>query len=169
MLVAHQFPHKLHPVGQPMPGHDIRLIDEDGRDVAKGVAGEVVGRSEMMMAGYHNQPEKTARASGATAMDDASFERAISDIEAEVLRHPSVAETAVVGGASRDWGETPVAFVSLRLGEKINAAQLMDWVNARLGKTQRLRDLRIVDGLPRSSIGKVLKRQLRERFMREGR
>ena len=62
MLAAHQFPHKLHTVGQPMPGNDIRLIDEDGREVENGKVGEVVGRSDMMMTEYHNLPEKTREA-----------------------------------------------------------------------------------------------------------
>ena len=60
-LVAHEFPHKLHTVGQPMSGHDIRLIDEMGHEVARGKVGEVVGRSEAMMTGYHNLPETDAR------------------------------------------------------------------------------------------------------------
>ena len=59
MLAAHLFPDKLHTVGQPLPGHDIRLIDERGREVETGKVGEVVGRSEAMMTGYHNLPDKT--------------------------------------------------------------------------------------------------------------
>ena len=62
MLAAHLFPDKLHTVGQPMSGHDIRLIDETGHEVASGKVGEVVGRSEAMMTGYHNLPETTREA-----------------------------------------------------------------------------------------------------------
>ncbi|MGH6910187.1 MAG: class I adenylate-forming enzyme family protein, partial [Phenylobacterium sp.] len=61
-LAAHEFPDKLHTVGRPLPGHDIRLIDEDGKEVAQGEIGEVVGRSGAMMVGYHNQPGKTSEA-----------------------------------------------------------------------------------------------------------
>jgi acyl-CoA synthetase (AMP-forming)/AMP-acid ligase II len=147
----------------------------------------------MMMAGYHNQPEKTRdaewrdndgrrfiRTGDIGRFDDEGFLILLdrskdviisggfniypSDIEAEVVRHGAVAEAAVVGVASDLWGETPVAFVCLRPGERIDGAALMDWVNARLGKTQRLHDLRFVESLPRSSIGKVLKRELRERY-----
>jgi len=191
LLAAHQFPHKLHTVGQPMPGHDIRLIDAAGREVARDEAGEVVGRSEMMMAGYHNLPEKTREAEWRDAegrrfirtgdigrFDEDGFLILIdrmkdviisggfniypSDIEAELVRHEAVVEAAVVGVASERWGETPIAFVALRQGAMIEAAALMDWVNARLGKTQRLSDLLVVDSLPRSAIGKVLKRELRD-------
>jgi len=87
-----------------------------------------------------------------------------SDLEAETVRHPAVAEAAVVGVASDRWGETPVAFVTLRPGVGASAQEIRDWVNGRLGRTQRLADLQIVGELPRSAIGKVLKRELREAY-----
>jgi len=62
ILEAHAFPHKLHTVGKPAEGHDIRLVDEDGREVPPGAIGEVVGRSVSMMTGYQNQPAKTREA-----------------------------------------------------------------------------------------------------------
>ncbi len=193
MLAAHLFPDKLHTVGQPMIGHDIRLIDELGHEVETGKVGEVVGRSEMMMTGYHNLPEKTREAEwrdsegrryirtgdigcfdedGFLILLDRSKDVVISggfniypsDIEAELVRHEAVLEAAVVGVASERWGETPVAFVVLRDGAAGDGPALMDWVNARLGKTQRLTALTIVDSLPRSPIGKVLKRELRDRY-----
>ena len=78
--------------------------------------------------------------------------------------HPSVEEVAVVGVASVQWGETPVAFVVMRKGTTDSAPSLKDWFNQRAGKTQRLADVRLVDELPRSAIGKVLKRQLRDQY-----
>ncbi len=190
MLLAHQFPLKLHTVGQPMPGHDVRIIDEAGREVERGSVGEVVGRSAAMMIEYHNQPERTREAEWRDAegrryirtgdigcFDEDGFLTLLdrrkdviisggfnihpSDIEAELLRHEAVGEAAVVGVASERWGETPVAFVVLRPGASVDGPALMDWVNARLGKTQRLSRLTIVESLPRSAIGKVLKRELR--------
>ena len=62
VLVANQFPDKLHTVGVPVPGHDIRLIDDEGREVARGETGEVVGRSPAMMSGYHGRKQATAEA-----------------------------------------------------------------------------------------------------------
>jgi long-chain acyl-CoA synthetase len=70
-----------------------------------------------------------------------------------------------VGVPSAQWGETPVAFVVLRVGHAESAPALRDWANARLGKMQRLADLQFADELPRSAIGKVLKRELRERYV----
>ena len=85
-----------------------------------------------------------------------------SDIEAELAAHPDVRESAVVGVASRRWGETPAAFVVLRPGAACTADSLLAWVNGRLGKMQRVATLDLVEALPRSEIGKVLKRELRE-------
>jgi long-chain acyl-CoA synthetase len=192
-LAAHEFPQKLNTVGQPMTGHDIRLIDEMGHEVERGRVGEVVGRSEAMMTAYHDLPEKTREAEwrdaegrrfirtgdigrfdedGFLILIDRSKDVIISggfniypsDIEAELARHEAVAEAAVVGAASERWGETPVAFVALRQGAAIDGPTLMDWVNARLGKTQRVAKVTIVDSLPRSAIGKVLKRELRDLY-----
>ncbi len=192
-LLAHEFPDKLHTVGKPLPGHDIRLIDEDGKEVAQGEIGEVVGRSGAMMVGYHNQPGKTSEAEWyspdglrfirtgdvgrfdedgfLTLMDrkkdmiiSGGFNVYPSDLEAEIVKHEGVLEAAVVGVPSDKWGETPVAFVALKPGRSITAEALKTWVNDKLGKTQRLADLQLVDHLPRSHIGKVLKRDLRDAY-----
>ncbi|MDE2277790.1 MAG: acyl--CoA ligase [Burkholderiales bacterium] len=197
ILHAHLHPTKLHTVGQPAEGHEIRLIDEAGREVprtpggASAGSGEVVGRSPAMMTGYHKQPEQTAAAEWHDAegrrfirtgdvgrFDDEGFlilhdrrkDMIISggfniypsDLEAVLRRHPGVAEAAVVGVPSAEWGETPVAFVVPAAGHADTAQALRDWVNAQVGKTQRLSALRLVAELPRSPIGKVLKRELRQ-------
>jgi long-chain acyl-CoA synthetase len=193
ILNAHEHPDKLHTVGQPAPGHDIRLIDEDGVQVAKGGTGEVVGHSPGMMTGYHGQPEKTREAEwfdpsgkrfirtgdvgrfdedGFLVLMDRRKDMIISggfnvypsDLEALLRQHPAVADAAVVGVPSVQWGETPVAFVVYRPGAATPEAELMAWHNDRSGKTQRLSALRRVAELPRSAIGKVLKRALREQF-----
>ena len=192
-LLAHEYPDKLHTVGKPLPGHDIRLIGEDGVEVPQGEIGEVVGRSGAMMVGYHNQPGKTSEAEWyspeglryirtgdvgrfdedgfLTLMDrkkdmiiSGGFNIYPSDLEAEIVTHPAVLEAAVVGVPSDKWGETPVAFVALKPGQDVEAEALRGWVNDKLGKTQRLADLLMVDHLPRSHIGKVLKRDLRDGY-----
>ena len=72
-----------------------------------------------------------------------------SDLEAELRRHPDVADAAVIGVPSEQWGETPVALVVLRPEASPAAADVMAWYNARAGKTQRLSALRFMDELPR--------------------
>jgi acyl-CoA synthetase (AMP-forming)/AMP-acid ligase II len=194
VLVANAFPNKLHTVGQPAPGADLRLIDEHGREVAQGEIGEVVGRSRAMMAGYHGRADATRAAQwfdeqgncfirhgdlgrfdadGFLTLLGRSKDMIISggfniyppDIEAVLLEHPGVADCAVIGVASEKWGETPYAFYVPK-GEGGPPNELVAWVNARVGKTQRLSGAEAIAELPRSPIGKVLKRELRERHRR---
>ena len=83
----------------------------------------------------------------------------------ELRAHPDVAGVAVVGVPSEQWGETPVAYVVRAADASSDAPTLKAWYNARAGKTQRLADLRFIDELPRSAIGKVLKRELRDLYL----
>lgn len=194
ILEAHAHPAKLHTVGKPSEGHDIRVIDEAGRTLPVGEAGEVVGHSPGMMTGYHNRPEQTRavewfdetgkrfiRTGDVGRFDEDGFLTLVdrkkdmiisggfnlypSDLEAVLREHPAVAEASVIGVPSEQWGETPVAYVVLREGQPLAADALREWVNQRVGKTQRLSDLRLVDELPRSAIGKVLKRELRDLYV----
>ena len=153
--------------------------------------GNLVGRSLTMMSGYKNRPDKTAEAQwtdpatgeGWMRMGDVGrvdtegfvelvgrakdmiisggFNIYPSDIEAVLLTLPQVVEAAVVGVASEAWGETPVAFV---VAPGADAEALRAAANAKVGKTQRLAAVVLVDELPRSHIGKVLKRELRDSF-----
>lgn len=194
ILEAHRHPQKLHTVGLPAEGHDIRLIDEDGVEVPPGEAGEVVGHSPAMMSGYHRQPEKTREAEwfdpdgkrfirtgdigrfdadGFLTLLDRKKDMVISggfniypsDLESELRQHPTVADVAVVGVPSTEWGETPVAFVVPRANDATEPETLRQWLNSRVGKTQRLAAVVYLDELPRSAIGKILKRELRERWL----
>jgi acyl-CoA synthetase (AMP-forming)/AMP-acid ligase II len=196
-LLAHEHPDKLHTVGQPMPEHEIRLIGDDGKPVAVGEIGEIVGHSPVIMKGYLNQPAKTAEtfwhdeagkrfvrtgdvgrfdADGFLTLMDRKKDMIISggfniypsDLEAVLARHDDVVEAAVVAMPSDEWGETPVAFVVLKPDALADASALKAWTNSRVGKTQRLADVVLVDTLPRSAIGKVLKRELRDRRLAGG-
>jgi len=87
-----------------------------------------------------------------------------SDMEAVITQHEQVAEAAVVGVPSDRWGETPIALVVVKPGSTVTAPELKAWVNERVGKTQRMAALEFLPSLPRSAIGKVLKRELRDQF-----
>ncbi|MDF3835556.1 class I adenylate-forming enzyme family protein [Cupriavidus basilensis] len=198
-LRVHEHPGKQHTVGRPSPDSDMRLLDDDGRelppDAPRGTPGEIVGHSPAMMSGYHNHPAKTAEAewfdasgkrfirTGDVGYFDADgflilmdrkkdmvisggFNIYPSDIEAVLMAHPDIADAAVVGVPSERWGETPVAFVVPRPGAAADAAALLAWANGQLEKMQRLAALELSQELPRNAIGKVLKRDLRERFGR---
>lgn len=191
LLEAHKYPDKLHTVGQPALGHIAKIIDEDGNELPQGEIGEVVGRSAAMMTGYNNRPDATKAMYWHDAdgnlyykhgdigrLDEDGFLQLMdrakdmiisggfniypSDIEALLAADPRVIEAAVVGMPSEEWGETPVAFVVLHNPDEAEA--LKADINAKLGKTQRLSAIRTVEELPRSPIGKVLKRELRDQY-----
>jgi acyl-CoA synthetase (AMP-forming)/AMP-acid ligase II len=192
LLAAHEFPDKLHTVGRPAPGSELKVLDDEDREVPPGTPGHLVGRSYTMMSGYRNRPDKTAEAQwtdpatgevwmrmGDIGRVDAEgfvelvgrakdmiisggFNIYPGDLEAELEREDDVIEAAVVGMPSRQWGETPVGFVVLREGAR-DCGAVMAAVNARLGKTQRLSALHPIEEMPRSHIGKLLKSELRER------
>ena len=194
VLVAHQFPDKLHTVGRPAEGHDIRILDDAGRELPAGEIGEIVGHSPFaMMLGYHGRAAETAAiewrdaagvrfirtgdlgrfdADGFLSIVGRKKDVIISggfniypvDLEAALAAHAAVAEAAVVGVPSVRWGETPVGFVVLADGAQADAETLRAFANARLGSTQRLADVAVVSALPRSPIGKVLKRELRDGY-----
>jgi acyl-CoA synthetase (AMP-forming)/AMP-acid ligase II len=151
-----------------------------------------------MMTGYHGRPEQTAQAewfdasgkrfirTGDVGRFDADgfltlldrrkdmiisggFNIYPSDLEAVLRMHEAVADVAVVGVPSSQWGETPIAFVVRREARPgVDEAALMQWINERVGKTQRLARLQFIDELPRSAIGKVLKRELRDAHVASG-
>lgn len=191
VLIAHVYPDKLHTVGQPAPGHDIRVIDEEGHELPRGEIGELVGRSDLVMSGYHNRKEQTDAATwispeglafirtgdvgrfdaeGFVELMDRKKDMIISggfniypsDLEAVLRQHPDVADVAVVGVPSAEWGETPVAFIVSRGAD---AETLRAFANERVGKTQRISAVRLIDELPRSHIGKILKRELRDAYV----
>lgn len=183
----------LDTVGKPLLDSDIRIIDNEDRELPRGAAGEIVGRSATMMTGYYRQPELSAnqqwrdsqgrvylRTGDIGRFDEegylclldrkkdiiisGGFNIYATDLEAVLRQHADVAEAAVVGVRSREWGETPVGFVVRRERALSSADEIRGWANERLGKIQRLAAVLIRDALPRGSLGKVLKRQLREEY-----
>lgn len=183
------FPEKWDTVGQPSPGVDMRVIDEAGSELPHGSYGEIVGQSGAMMPGYHNNPDKTRDATWVSPdgghfirtgdmgrFDDEGFLHLLdrkkdmiisggfniyaADLEAVLRQHPEVADVAVIAVPSPDWGETPLGLVVTRSAD-CDTEAIRDWANAQLGKTQRLSAVERRNDLPRSEIGKILKRELR--------
>lgn len=180
-------------VGLPIFGSELRLLGDDGTEVSAGEPGEIVGYCSYMMSGYHNRDDATAECTWLDAkgrawirtgdigrLDQDGFLYIVGrkkdlilsggqnvypeDIEQCILAHAGVAEVAVIGVESRKWGETPLALVVPESGTDIALGELLEWANARLGKQQRIAGVQLLDELPRNANGKVLKRELRERF-----
>ncbi|MGD9966084.1 MAG: class I adenylate-forming enzyme family protein [Hyphomonadaceae bacterium] len=182
-------------VGKPLPGEDIAILSDDGRILPAGQSGEVIALSRIMMSGYWANPEATAEAmwtdaagrtwlrsgdigrldgEGYLYITDRKKDMIISggqniypaDIEAVLMRHASVLDCAVFGVPSDKWGETPLALVVLRGGAKDAAGDVRAWLNAQLGKQQRVHEVEIRPSLPRNANGKLLKRELRAPYWR---
>lgn len=184
---------KLGSVGTPLPTTVLRILDEAGNVLPVGSEGEIAGHTPTLMSGYHGREDATEGAhwrdeegrlfvrtgdvgrldqDGYLWLCDRKKDMIISggfnvypaDIERELQAHPAVREVAVVGAPSTRWGETPVAFLTLRDGHTADAVQIQAWVNARVGSVQRVAAVQIVEDLPRGSLGKILKRELRSRL-----
>jgi acyl-CoA synthetase (AMP-forming)/AMP-acid ligase II len=191
MLQAHNFPDKLNTVGQPVTGHELIVLDDDDNRLPPGFKGILTGRSPTMMSGYKNQPEKTRemewrdeegniwlKTGDIGIVDEEGFVSIVGrakdmiisggfniypkDLEELLEEQPEVAEAAVVGMPSEAWGETPVGFVRLAGNAPASPDEILQRVNAQLGKTQRISVLYEIDEMPRSHIGKLLKTELRE-------
>lgn len=184
---------KLGSVGQPSAGCTLKILDEAGNELGNGEIGEIVGRSGSMSNGYLNREDANLemhwydsegslfyRSGDAGYLDEdgwlflsdrhkdmiisGGFNIYATDLELVLLEHEDVHEVAVVALPSQDWGETPLAIIVKEPGSSMDEETLRTWANAKLGKLQRISQLVYVDDLPKSSIGKILKKELRERF-----
>ncbi|MDQ6664606.1 MAG: long-chain-fatty-acid--CoA ligase [Acidobacteriota bacterium] len=182
---------RLAMAGWAIPGIEIRVVDAEMRDVPRNMesVGEVVILGDHVMDGYFKEPEATAAVmsggwfhTGDMAVwDEDSYIHIvdrkkdiiisggenISSIEVEkaIFAHPSVLECAVVAAPDEKWGEIPVAFVVLKSGESLNPEDLGAFLAARIAKFKMPRGIEFVTGpLPKTGTGKILKRELRERF-----
>jgi malonyl-CoA/methylmalonyl-CoA synthetase len=168
-------------VGQPLPGVDVRLVDEDGRDVAEGTPGELEVRGPAVCLEYWQRPDDTRDAfrdgwfrtgdvavwengsfrllgrSNVDIIKTGGFKVSALEIE-EILRtHPAIAECAVVGVHDEDWGERVSAAVELRTGASLSLDELQQWAKVQLAPYKVPRALQAVPALPRNAMGKVVK------------
>ena len=184
---------KTDSVGNPCPGQDLAIIGDDDEILPAGEAGEIVGSCRFMMVGYHNNDEaneeatwmhpsgqRWLRTGDIGKLDDDGFLYLVdrkkdmiisggqniypADIEAALAEHEAVSEVAVIGVPHKKWGETPLAVVVLADGAVVEAEALTGWVNARVGKQQRVVGTVFVAELPRNPNGKILKRELRTAY-----
>jgi acyl-CoA synthetase (AMP-forming)/AMP-acid ligase II len=184
-------------VGPPLAGSDIRIIDDEGKELPWGEPGEIVGMSNGMMKGYLNRPDATEEASWFNEhgevyirtgdigrFDDEGFLYILdrkkdmivtgganvfaSDIEEALLGHPDVYEAAVIAVPHPKWIETPHALIRPVPGSDPDPEEIKTWVNERVGKVQRVNAVEIYgEEFPRNALGKLLKRQLREPYWQD--
>jgi long-chain acyl-CoA synthetase len=171
-------------IGRPVPGVELRIVNDAGRPQPAGETGELWIRSPAVMEGYLEAQEETRAvlADGwfrtgdlATISSDGfvaiagrkkelilrgGYSVVPAEVEAVLLTHPAVAEAAVVGEPHPDLGEEVVAFVTLRAGAPVDPAALIAHCRERLAGYKYPRRVTVLDALPKSATGKVLKTQL---------
>jgi long-chain acyl-CoA synthetase len=179
-------------IGHPLPGTRVRLLDKEDptRDAPPGEAGELAVLGPQVMLGYWNRPEAAASAfaeiggerwlrTGDIAEIDAEgylcivdrskdmiavggFKVFPSQVEAVLLQHPTVKEALVIGVADPYRGEMPRAFVTLQDGATADGEVLKTWLNERLGKHERVDEVVVRTTLPKTMVGKLDRKALRE-------
>ncbi|HLF97382.1 MAG TPA: long-chain fatty acid--CoA ligase [Methylococcaceae bacterium] len=174
-------------VGLPVAGVEMRILDDEGRELPDGEVGEIAVRGPNVMKGYWKQPEETAQVfrgewflTGDLGVRDEDGYFSILDrkkdlvivngmnvypriVEEVIQRHPAVREVAVVGEADDLHGEIPVAWVSLLDGEAVTAAEIRAFCRERLGRHEVPRQVYFLPELPKNATGKILKRELNKR------
>ena len=178
-------------IGHPLPGTDLRLVDKEDphRDAPDGEPGELVVKGPQVMLGYWNRPDAAAsifveiegerwlRTGDIAEIDDDGYVQIVdrskdmiavggfkvfpSQVEAVLLEHPAVKECLVIGVADAYHGEMPRAFVSLQPDAQITGPALAEWLNARVGKHERVDSVVVRDELPKTMIGKLDRKALR--------
>ncbi len=188
---------KVGSVGLPVFGGDICIINEKGKQLARGKTGEICGWSPGLMKGYYRDEKRTEdiiwkgpngrtylRSGDIGRMDEDGYlyisgrvkdmiksggiNVFAADIEEVFMRHPDVMEATAIGIPHDKWGETPLLFAIMRESAKASEAELAEWGNARLGKFQRVARVEYRQEFPRVTHDKVNKRALRDPYW-EGR
>lgn len=182
---------RLGSCGTPRTGVEVRIVDDAGVDRPTGELGEIVTRSDCVMAGYWNNAKASASAlrdgwlwtgdigsldeRGYLSLRDRSKDMIISggtniyprEIEEVLLVHPAVVECSVIGRPHAEWGEEVVAFVVARDGQAPAIDELDAICLTRIARFKRPRHYRFVDALPKNNYGKVLKTELRKMLAKE--
>ena len=179
---------RLASAGRPTIGIEIRIVDEAGNDVPSGATGEIWLRGRGTISGYHANPEGTAsefcdgfwKSGDLGFIDEAGYvfivdrkkDMIISggfnvyavEVEASLNAHPAVLMSAVVGVPHDKWGEAVHAEVVLRAGAEVAAEALIEHVKDGLGRFKAPKTIAMVEALPVSAVGKVLRRRVREKY-----
>jgi long-chain acyl-CoA synthetase len=178
-------PRKVGSVGKPLPGIQLRVVDEAGREVPVGEVGEIIARGANIMLGYLNRPDATAEVvkngwlyTGDLGRRDADGYFYIVDrkkdliivgglnvypreVEEIIMAHPAVADAAVIGVPDPTRGEAPKAYVVLKSGLSCSRRDLLRFLRERLAPFKIPRELEFCPALPRTISGKVLRHQLK--------
>lgn len=183
---------RMSSVGVPILGSDLMILDNDDRECPSNISGEILMATRFVMPGYLNRDDATQeslyidnsgrhwlRTGDIGYLDDEGYLYIVDrkkdmilsggqniypqDIEAVIAGHKDVMDVAVIGVKSERWGETPLAVIAPKNGQA-EADEIKTWTNKKVGKQQRIAGIEFVASIPRNPNGKILKRELRERF-----
>ena len=173
-------------VGVPAPNTIVRIVGDDGQDLPIGEVGEIVAEGPQVIAGYWGKPEETAAnlPGGSLRSGDVGFMNPAGwvfivdrkkdminasgykvwprEVEDVLYEHPAVREAAVVGVADEYSGETVKAFVSFKPGQTATESELIAHCKERMAAYKYPRSIEVVDELPKTVTGKILRRELRQ-------
>jgi acyl-CoA synthetase (AMP-forming)/AMP-acid ligase II len=179
---------RMRSCGRPLPGHEIRILGADGEAKGPGEVGEILIKGPLVMKGYWNLPEATAKAikdgwfySGDAGYTDEDGYLYIYDrvkdmivsgaeniypaeVESALFGHPAIADVAVIGVPDPKWGEAVKAVVVLKAGASATAAEIIAFAKERIAGYKCPKTVDFVEALPRNPSGKLLKRELREPY-----
>jgi acyl-CoA synthetase (AMP-forming)/AMP-acid ligase II len=179
---------RLASVGREYPAVEIRIVDDDDHFLDSGELGEVVTRSDLVMRGYWNQPDKTKEAlkegwlhtgdigyldeEGYLFLVDRKHDKIITgglnvyprEVEEVLSAHPSVAQVTVFGVKEAFWGEAVTAAAVVRQGMSVTEEELMTHCKGRLAGYKRPKKIHFLDELPKNLYGKVLRKELKQQF-----
>jgi acyl-CoA synthetase (AMP-forming)/AMP-acid ligase II len=176
-------------IGKPLPDVEVKIIDEEGKELPAGQVGEIMAKGPRIMKGYWHDEQKTAHAFTSDGwlitgdrgwMDEDGYIflagraddmiiRGGENISPEELEdvlhsHPKVEEAAVIGVTDIEWGQQPMAVCVLKKGEATTAEEIIEYCHSKLASFKRPRSVVFVDSLPRNAMGKVLRKALREQY-----
>ena len=175
-------------VGLPVPGTEVRILDDEGREVGPGEVGEICARSPALMQGYWRSPEASAEAlrdgwlhTGDVGYRDddgylfivdrkkdliirGGFNVYPRDVEDALLEHPAIQSAGVVGRPDELHGEEVIAFVSTRPDAELTGEELVQWARGRIGGYRYPREVHLLDVLPLTPVGKLDRKALRARL-----
>jgi acyl-CoA synthetase (AMP-forming)/AMP-acid ligase II len=179
---------KVGSCGKPFFHAEIRVVDDEGRDVGPEVNGEILLKAPNIMKGYWKRPKDTAETikngwlhtgdigkmdkDGFLYIMDRKKDMIISggeniypaEVEDALLHNPKIADVAVIGFPHEKWGEAVKAIVVLKPGEEMTEQELIDWCQGRIGRYKIPKAVVFTDAIPRTPTGKILKRVLREKY-----